>query len=191
MTEVWMRTRSESKRKRHFYWRSLCRRIRFVIFDMNKTKSNVVWPLEKRLLRKNMAAIKPAAKPIPGKENFSFGGKGLDFWVRLVYNNTVVMTQGSYIGNTTASQAVKAGSIPVPCSSSGIPLTAALSALGGKLRRTGNSFAFPRANALLVCTGKFALRGIFLISLESVLKPVECRIGADFFARQGDWTQEF
>ena len=24
--------------------------------------------------------------------------------------------QGSYIGNTTASQAVKAGSIPVPCS---------------------------------------------------------------------------
>ena len=25
-------------------------------------------------------------------------------------------TQGSYIGNTTASQAVKAGSIPVPCS---------------------------------------------------------------------------
>ena len=27
-------------------------------------------------------------------------------------------TQGSYIGNTTASQAVKAGSIPVPCSKS-------------------------------------------------------------------------
>ena len=27
--------------------------------------------------------------------------------------------QGSYIGNTTASQAVKAGSIPVPCSKEG------------------------------------------------------------------------
>ena len=27
--------------------------------------------------------------------------------------------QGSYIGNTTASQAVKAGSIPVPCSKKG------------------------------------------------------------------------
>ena len=26
--------------------------------------------------------------------------------------------------------------------------------------------------------------------LESVLKPAECRIGADFFVRQGDWTQE-
>ena len=32
----------------------------------------------------------------------------------LWYN--LVHTQGSYIGNTTASQAVKAGSIPVPCS---------------------------------------------------------------------------
>ena len=29
--------------------------------------------------------------------------------------------QGSYIGNTTASQAVKAGSIPVPCSNKKVP----------------------------------------------------------------------
>ena len=28
----------------------------------------------------------------------------------------IQLMQGSYIGNTTASQAVKAGSIPVPCS---------------------------------------------------------------------------
>ena len=34
--------------------------------------------------------------------------------------------------------------------------------------------------------GNFTLK--FL--LESVLKPAECRIGADFFVRQGDWTQE-
>ena len=32
----------------------------------------------------------------------------------LCYNT--INAQGSYIGNTTASQAVKAGSIPVPCS---------------------------------------------------------------------------
>ncbi len=34
-------------------------------------------------------------------------------------------TQGSYIGNTTASQAVKAGSIPVPCSKKGSTLLGA------------------------------------------------------------------
>ena len=39
------------------------------------------------------------------------------------------ITQGWYIGITAASQAVKAGSTPVPCSSSEIPLTAPLPAL--------------------------------------------------------------
>ena len=41
--------------------------------------------------------------------------KGVDIYFLLCYN-VVNPTQGSYIGNTTASQAVKAGSIPVPCS---------------------------------------------------------------------------
>ena len=31
---------------------------------------------------------------------------------------------------------------------------------------------------------------IFKQGLESVLKPAECRIGADFFVRQGDLTRE-
>ena len=44
-----------------------------------------------------------------------FAKKGLNFSVRFVIIPTQ-LTQGSYIGNTTASQAVKAGSIPVPCS---------------------------------------------------------------------------
>ena len=39
--------------------------------------------------------------------------KGLNF---PIYSAIISKTQGSYIGNTTASQAVKAGSIPVPCS---------------------------------------------------------------------------
>ena len=38
----------------------------------------------------------------------------VEFSVPVCYNAS--RTQGSYIGNTTASQAVKAGSIPVPCS---------------------------------------------------------------------------
>ena len=45
------------------------------------------------------------------------GGK----WGLLFYAGSAIMNstmQGSYIGNTTASQAVKAGSIPVPCSTS-------------------------------------------------------------------------
>ena len=42
--------------------------------------------------------------------------KVVAFSIWLWYN--LVRTQGSYIGNTTASQAVKAGSIPVPCSKS-------------------------------------------------------------------------
>ena len=40
----------------------------------------------------------------------------LDFSVSICYNTPNSITQGSYIGNTTASQAVKAGSTPVPCS---------------------------------------------------------------------------
>ena len=40
--------------------------------------------------------------------------KSLAFYSRFCYNT--LTSQGSYIGNTTASQAVKAGSIPVPCS---------------------------------------------------------------------------
>lgn len=45
------------------------------------------------------------------------GGK----WGLLFYAGSAIINstmQGSYIGNTTASQAVKAGSIPVPCSTS-------------------------------------------------------------------------
>ena len=38
----------------------------------------------------------------------------LEFSKKVCYNTLTV--QGSYIGNTTASQAVKAGSTPVPCS---------------------------------------------------------------------------
>ena len=34
----------------------------------------------------------------------------------LIYNDTAIALQGWYIGITAASQAVKAGSIPVPCS---------------------------------------------------------------------------
>ena len=30
----------------------------------------------------------------------------------------------------------------------------------------------------------------FISGLEAVLKPAECRIGADYFVREGDWTQE-
>ena len=41
--------------------------------------------------------------------------KRLEFSILLCYNKHNWM-QGSYIGNTTASQAVKAGSTPVPCS---------------------------------------------------------------------------
>ena len=40
-------------------------------------------------------------------------GVEFSFWVCYNVGNQL---QGSYIGNTTASQAVKAGSIPVPCS---------------------------------------------------------------------------
>ena len=41
--------------------------------------------------------------------------KGVEFFFWVCYN-VGNQSQGSYIGNTTASQAVKAGSIPVPCS---------------------------------------------------------------------------
>ena len=41
--------------------------------------------------------------------------KVVEIFVPVCYNTTIAL-QGSYIGNTTASQAVKAGSIPVPCS---------------------------------------------------------------------------
>ena len=44
-----------------------------------------------------------------------FRQKEVDFTLGFCYN-TFIIPQGSYIGNTTASQAVKAGSIPVPCS---------------------------------------------------------------------------
>ncbi len=38
-------------------------------------------------------------------------------WLHFTVEFDIILpTQGSYIGNTTASQAVKAGSIPVPCS---------------------------------------------------------------------------
>ena len=40
--------------------------------------------------------------------------KGLNFPIYFVI--IPILMQGSYIGNTTASQAVKAGSTPVPCS---------------------------------------------------------------------------
>ena len=44
----------------------------------------------------------------------SFRQKVIDISNWVCYNTPIA--QGSYIGNTTASQAVKAGSIPVPCS---------------------------------------------------------------------------
>ena len=53
------------------------------------------------------------------KEWFSVYVLALCQKVLAIYNylcyNTLTL-QGSYIGNTTASQAVKAGSTPVPCS---------------------------------------------------------------------------
>ncbi len=50
----------------------------------------------------------------PYKPEFDVLQKGLEFYMQVWYNTTAL--QGSYIGNTTASQAVKAGSTPVPCS---------------------------------------------------------------------------
>ena len=49
-----------------------------------------------------------------GQEEKPFDKK----WLLFLFLSAIIppLTQGSYIGNTTASQAVKACSIPVPCS---------------------------------------------------------------------------
>ena len=50
------------------------------------------------------------------RNNFRNRNFPLAFWVGVCYTFPIEHTQGWYIGITAASQAVKAGSTPVPCS---------------------------------------------------------------------------
>ena len=71
--------------------------------------------------------------------------------------------QGSYIGNTTASQAVKAGSIPVPCSRKETPFVC-----------WTKGVSFQRNKSLRICEIRFAC--------EVLLRNVKClRAWVDLF----------
>ena len=76
--------------------------------------STVNCQLSIRRSRSNTNSPVPAAFPRSKPRNFTPDKIVLEFSKKVCYNTPTA--QGSYIGNTTASQAVKAGSTPVPCS---------------------------------------------------------------------------